>query len=132
MIERDHSGSISSREMKQVFRALEIQASDTEIQQIIKQMDTDGNNEISFEEDTRINVIPKQNQSQQEEFDDDDNENYLDAETVEVEEILKLEQKEIELIKKSLERHKGKRKAAADELGISERTLYRKIKQFDL
>jgi transcriptional regulator with PAS, ATPase and Fis domain len=89
-------------------------------------------NEISFEEDTRINVIPKQNQSQQEEFDDDDNENYLDAETVEVEEILKLEQKEIELIKKSLERHKGKRKAAADELGISERTLYRKIKQFDL
>ena len=89
-------------------------------------------NEISFEEETRMNVIPKQNQSQQEEFDDDYNENYLDAETVEVEEILKLEQKEIELIKKSLERHKGKRKAAADELGISERTLYRKIKQFDL
>ena len=48
------------------------------------------------------------------------------------EEVLKLEQKEIELIKKSLERHNGKRKAAADELGISERTLYRKIKQFDL
>jgi subtilisin family serine protease len=34
--------------------------------------------------------------------------------------------------KKSLEKNKGKRKAAADELGISERTLYRKIKQFDL
>ena len=89
-------------------------------------------NEISFEQEPRLNAIPSQNQSQQEEFDDDDNENYLDAETVEVEEILKLEQKEIELIKKSLERHKGKRKAAADELGISERTLYRKIKQFDL
>jgi transcriptional regulator with PAS, ATPase and Fis domain len=54
------------------------------------------------------------------------------AETVEEEEVLKLEQKEIELIKKSLERNKGKRKAAAEELGISERTLYRKIKQFDL
>ena len=54
------------------------------------------------------------------------------AETVEEEEVLKLEQKEIELIKKSLEKNKGKRKAAADELGISERTLYRKIKQFDL
>jgi transcriptional regulator with PAS, ATPase and Fis domain len=39
---------------------------------------------------------------------------------------------EIELIKKSLERNKGKRKAAADELGISERTLYRKIKQYNL
>jgi transcriptional regulator with PAS, ATPase and Fis domain len=89
-------------------------------------------NEISFEQEPLLNAIPSQNQSQQEEFDDDDNENYLDAETVEEEEILKLEQKEIELIKKSLERHKGKRKAAADELGISERTLYRKIKQFDL
>ena len=57
---------------------------------------------------------------------------YLFAETVEEEEILKLEKKEIEMIKKSLEKNKGKRKAAADELGISERTLYRKIKQFDL
>jgi transcriptional regulator with PAS, ATPase and Fis domain len=88
--------------------------------------------EISFEEEPRMNVIPTQTQSQQEEFDDEDDQNYLDAETVEEEEVLKLEQKEIELIKKSLERHKGKRKAAADELGISERTLYRKIKQFDL
>ena len=57
---------------------------------------------------------------------------YLDAETIEEEEILKLEQKEIEMIKKALEKNKGKRKAAADQLGISERTLYRKIKQFDL
>lgn len=89
-------------------------------------------NEISFEEDTRMNVIPKQNQSQHSAFDDEEEQNYLDAETVEEEEVLKLEQKEIELIKKSLERHKGKRKAAADELGISERTLYRKIKQYDL
>lgn len=89
-------------------------------------------NEISFEEESRINVIPAKNQLEQEEFDDEDEHNYLDAETVEEEEVLKLEQKEIELIKKSLERHKGKRKAAADELGISERTLYRKIKQFDL
>ncbi|MBF6640533.1 sigma 54-interacting transcriptional regulator [Flavobacterium sp. J49] len=88
--------------------------------------------EISFEETPRVNVIPTQTQAHQEEFEEDDDHNYLDAETVEEEEVLKLEQKEIELIKKSLERHKGKRKAAADELGISERTLYRKIKQFDL
>jgi transcriptional regulator with PAS, ATPase and Fis domain len=59
-------------------------------------------------------------------------EGYLEAETIEEEEILKLEQKEIEMIKKALEKNKGKRKAAADQLGISERTLYRKIKQFDL
>ena len=90
-------------------------------------------NTIVFEEEPRLNAIPKHNEPHQEEFDDeDDDANYLMAETVEEEEVLKLEQKEIELIKKSLERHKGKRKAAADELGISERTLYRKIKQFDL
>lgn len=57
---------------------------------------------------------------------------YHFAEEIEEEERLSLHDKELELIKKSLERHKGKRKAAADELGISERTLYRKIKQFDL
>lgn len=86
-----------------------------------------------FEEEPRMEVIPTHNVVEQEEFDDDgDDSNYLFAETVEEEEVLKLEQKEIELIKKALDRNKGKRKAAADELGISERTLYRKIKQFDL
>ena len=90
--------------------------------------------EISFEEEPRRNILPSTNTVEHTRFDeaDEDDENYLVAETVEEEEVLKLEQKEIELIKKSLERHKGKRKAAADELGISERTLYRKIKQFDL
>ncbi len=62
----------------------------------------------------------------------EEGEDYWLAETVEEEETLRLDQKEIELIKKALDRNKGKRKAAADELGISERTLYRKIKQFDL
>ena len=49
-----------------------------------------------------------------------------------VEESLSLEEKEIELIKKALNKHKGKRKYAAQELGISERTLYRKIKEYDI
>ena len=58
---------------------------------------------------------------------------YVEAvEEDETHETLSLHDKELELIKKSLERHKGKRKLAADELGISERTLYRKIKQYDL
>ena len=57
---------------------------------------------------------------------------YHFAEEIEEEETLSLHDKELELIKKSLERHSGKRKLAAAELGISERTLYRKIKQFDL
>ena len=57
---------------------------------------------------------------------------YHFAEEIEEEETLSLHDKELELIKKSLERHQGKRKLAAAELGISERTLYRKIKQYDL
>lgn len=50
----------------------------------------------------------------------------------EVEESLSLEDQERDLIKKALEKHRGKRKYAAEELGISERTLYRKIKEFNL
>ena len=49
-----------------------------------------------------------------------------------VPETLSLEQNEIEMIKKALEKHNGKRKDAAKELGISERTLYRKINEFGI
>jgi transcriptional regulator with PAS, ATPase and Fis domain len=49
-----------------------------------------------------------------------------------VEQSLSLEDMEKDMIKKSLKRHAGKRKDVAEELGISERTLYRKIKQFDI
>jgi transcriptional regulator with PAS, ATPase and Fis domain len=57
---------------------------------------------------------------------------YEYAETIEEDESLSLHEKEIEMIKKSLEKNQNKRKLAAKELGISERTLYRKIKQYDL
>ncbi len=50
----------------------------------------------------------------------------------EIEESLSLEDREKELIQKALEKHRGKRKYAALELGISERTLYRKIKEYQL
>jgi transcriptional regulator with PAS, ATPase and Fis domain len=53
-------------------------------------------------------------------------------EHVEVEESLSLENREKELIQKALEKHRGKRKYAAEELGISERTLYRKIKEYNI
>jgi DNA-binding NtrC family response regulator len=89
--------------------------------------------EIDFEEEAddepRNGLITTQNNEKNYQVQDD---NYQFEETIEEEEILKLEQREIEMIKKSLEKNRGKRKAAADELGISERTLYRKIKQFDL
>lgn len=60
----------------------------------------------------------------------DDKYDYV--EDIEEEENLSLQEKELELIKKSLEKHAGKRKEAAEELGISERTLYRKIKHYNL
>ena len=53
-------------------------------------------------------------------------------ETEVVEESLSIQKTEEELIKKALEKHKGKRKVAAQDLGISERTLYRKIKEYDI
>ena len=61
-----------------------------------------------------------------------DNSSFDYAETIEEEETLSLHEKEIEMIKQALIRTNGKRKYAAKELGISERTLYRKIKQHNL
>lgn len=61
----------------------------------------------------------------------DNYEEHPEAEKEE-EEPLALEKNEIEMIRKALERHRSKRKDAARELGISERTLYRKIKQYGL
>ena len=55
-----------------------------------------------------------------------------DVDHTEVEETLSLEEKEKELIRKALIKHRNKRKSAAQELGISERTLYRKIKEYDI
>ncbi len=77
-------------------------------------------NDIDFKSDIDIEVNPKIDSS----FD------Y--AETIEEEETLSLHDKEVEMIKQALIRTKGRRKNAAKELGISERTLYRKIKQHNL
>ena len=52
--------------------------------------------------------------------------------TIEVEESLSLQDKEVDMIKRALKKHKGKRKYAAQELGISERTLYRKINEYNI
>ena len=57
--------------------------------------------------------------------------NIQDTEEI-IEESLSLADKEVEMIKKALEKYNGKRKMAAAELGISERTLYRKIKEYGI
>ena len=63
-------------------------------------------------------------------------EEYEDVEDIEIEETkpdsLSLQNNERELIVRALDKHKGRRNKAADELGISQRTLYRKIKQYNL
>lgn len=100
-------------------------------QKLIKKIYGDDRDIIDFEDDGNEPAILQHQQPSPKRFEEQDDD-YLFAEAVEEEEILKLEQKELEMIKKALEKNKGKRKAAADELGISERTLYRKIKQFDL
>lgn len=101
------------------------------IQKIYGSKESD--NEIDFEEQHELALIPISKKPEVDDFNDTETAYlYEDAEEEIEVEVLRLEQKEIEMIKKSLEKNKGKRKAAADELGISERTLYRKIKQFDL
>jgi len=78
--------------------------------------------EVTHENDVEVLNIPENTSSDK----------YQYAEDIEEEESLSIQEKELELIKKSLEKYNGKRKDAADELGISERTLYRKIKQYNL
>ena len=58
--------------------------------------------------------------------------NFEQDQTIEIEESLSLLQQEKRLIIKALNKHKDRRKDAAKELGISERTLYRKLKEFEL
>ncbi|TDN81034.1 transcriptional regulator [Salegentibacter sp. 24] len=87
--------------------------------------------ELEALNDERLEVLQIPQNSPKSELNRDKDKYYF-AEEIQEEETLSLQDKELELIKKSLERHSGKRKAAAEELGISERTLYRKIKQYDL
>ena len=97
---------------------------------LIEKIYGDNNTEESLD-DLQVLAIPQEVKKEQT-YKAETEDKYHFAEEIEEEETLSLHDKELELIKKSLERHGGKRKLAAEELGISERTLYRKIKQFDL
>jgi len=98
---------------------------------LIQKIYGENESDAEFEEqvhDLEILSIPETSENTTSKIED----KYHFAEEIEEEETLSLQDKELELIKKSLERHNGKRKLAAEELGISQRTLYRKIKQYDL
>ena len=91
-----------------------------------------GNESLSNKEESTLTVLNTKHETPTDSPVIHAQDNYSYAETIEAEEPLSLLEKEIEMIKKALERSSGKRKLAAEELGISERTLYRKIKQYDL
>ena len=114
-----------------------------ELKKVIGKLKNENPNfDISRFEDLESNSVDKL--IKQTEFKDDDiqvkednfteikQDKYDFAEEILEEETLSIQDKELELIVKSLERNNGRRKAAAKELGISERTLYRKIKQYDI
>ena len=87
--------------------------------------------EDNFSNEDNIEIVElENNKSNKNNKDFNDEFDYIQE--VKAIESLSIQEKELELIKKSLEKHYGKRKLAAKELGISERTLYRKIKQFNL
>lgn len=78
-----------------------------------------------------VPIVQEDKHKKRFDYEDQEGEGIQDTQEI-VEESLSLADKEIELIKKALDRHNGKRKYAASELGISERTLYRKIKEYNI
>jgi len=96
---------------------------------IIKQIKEDGLEEFK----KAANAYQHSNLDYEEETQDVEKDYEVPIQDSEVvEESLSIKDKEIELIKRALNKNNGKRKAAAKELGISERTLYRKIKEYDI
>jgi len=122
LFEGENSGELSEREI--LYKVLFDMKKDlTDLKKITvdlmqKQGQSDGTSAKVFDdlEEANVTLIP----------------NKKTNETMDVPQNLSLFDQEKNLIVRALEKHKGKRKYAAEELGISERTLYRKIKEFDL
>lgn len=86
-------------------------------------------NDYSMEDSRSVSYVPSDNHRPII-LDREEREKYDQSEVVE--ESLSIEDMEKDLITKALQKYRGKRKDAAEELGISERTLYRKIKQYEI
>ena len=85
-----------------------------------------------FREAKEETSVPNENETQPADFLSHKTMNNIQDTEAIIEESLSLADKEVEMIKKALEKYNGKRKMAAGELGISERTLYRKIKEYGI
>ncbi|MGB0260652.1 MAG: sigma-54 interaction domain-containing protein [Flavobacteriaceae bacterium] len=145
IIDHDKKGSDFGSEREILYKVLFDMKSDlNDLKQLTLELMNDSNSDqVRRENEGLIEKIygdtPSQNerllaleQPRKETYPQETEDRYDFAEEIQEEETLSLQDKELELIIKALDRNNGKRKAAAAELGISERTLYRKIKQFDI
>lgn len=146
VINKESTESINERELMYKF-LFDMKKDLTDLKKLVVEMvakngnmnlDGDQANLVSrFYEDVHManvnptRILPSTPQQDPVEYPVKHEEEHFEAHE-EVEESLSLEDREKELIKKALQKHKGKRKYAASELGISERTLYRKIKEYNL
>lgn len=137
---RTAGSGLSEREI--LYKLLfEMKRDITDMKKVITQMLQDGHLSGSFREE-HAHLIEKLNQEkdlqqvykekEMPERGDDFVDSYEETPHEYVEESLSIQEKEKDLIEKALQKHNGRRKKAARELGISERTLYRKIKEYDI
>ena len=147
IIKKESEESVSERELMYKF-LFDMKRDLSDLKKLVLEMISQGSDfSLSRDQEETINRIysdttptldpskllgtePKEQEQPDYEFINNEDDRYELHE--EVEESLSLEDQEKELIQKALEKHKGKRKYAASELGISERTLYRKIKEYNL
>lgn len=142
----DSKESINERELMYKF-LFDMKKDLTDLKKLVVELISSGDNLDLDREQTKVfnrmyedisspsstsHMLPAAKSETPSVFTHSQNENDGFEEHEEVEESLSLEDTEKELIKKALTKHKGKRKYAASELGISERTLYRKIKEYNL
>ncbi len=143
VIRRDDDKSFSS-EREILYKILFDMKSDmNDLKKLVYDLIQHGDNDIAVDESsTRImkNLFRESHERRSAAIQDEETtefssrqgrDNIQDTEEI-VEESLSLADKEVEMIRKALEKFNGKRKLAANELGISERTLYRKIKEYGI
>jgi transcriptional regulator with PAS, ATPase and Fis domain len=142
---RENTDSINERELMYKF-LFDMKKDLTELKKLVVELaGKDGKLDLNSDQTTLVNRYYQEIHSDElptprlESPKNHENYNFVDNSAddpyeihEEVEESLSLEEREKELIHKALEKHRGKRKHAATELGISERTLYRKIKEYNL
>jgi transcriptional regulator with PAS, ATPase and Fis domain len=147
LISNESKDSINERELMYKF-LFDMKKDLTELKKlVIDLIPNDGSIDLSKDQVSVVNrlyrdiespqahpqrILPPAPVQESFEYDNESQEETYETHEEVEEESLSSEDREKELIQKALQKHKGKRKYAASELGISERTLYRKIKEYNL